>query len=179
MPQLYTRSGDNGTTTLHDMYNVSKADWIFKVIGDLEELSAHIGLLCVSLKKYANETDSKYADHVRFLRKVQMKLTELGNNFATAQWRQNVVKTTTEDVKNLEAQIDFLTTESVLLTCGESDCHAYICRAICRRAERNMWTLVELEESNRVENEAFQYMNRLSSYFYALARYLTQNQKLI
>ena len=186
MPKLYTRTGDRGKTSLYDMKNISKADWIFKVLGDLDELSAHIGLLCVLLQKniVLGTIENDYDKRMKHLRRIQTKLLDLGSNFSTMTNRVKTTKTTGEDVKDLENQIDFFDantpklTEFILAGAGENDSQAQICRAVCRRAERNMWTLIELEESDRIEDETFQYINRLSDYFFALSRYLTSAEGL-
>ncbi len=178
MPKLYTKVGDNGTTSLCDMKNVSKADWVFKVLGDFDELSAQIGLLCVFLNKNEN------GERVKHLRKIQSKLLDLGSNFATMYNRDRIVHISGEDVKELENQIDYFDSQSPKLTefilpgAGESDSVAHICRAVCRRAERNMWTLTEIEDNTPVEKEAFHYVNRLSDYFFALARFLVYSTGL-
>ena len=48
-----------------------------------------------------------------------------------------------------------------------SYCH--VARCVCRRAERN---IVALSEINEVIPILFQYLNRLSDYFFVLSRFL-------
>jgi cob(I)alamin adenosyltransferase len=45
---------------------------------------------------------------------------------------------------------------------------AHICRTICRRAERQ---IVELGEKEHVQPLIIKYLNRLSDYFFVLARW--------
>lgn len=171
MPKLYTKVGDSGMSSLYDMRNVSKADWVFKVLGDFDELSAHIGLLCCKLP-------DDFSPQITYLRRIQSMLLNFGSNFATMHNREKIVKTTEADVKNIENEIDFLDgscpklTEFILPGIGETDSIAHVCRAVCRRAERNVWTLKDLGDETPVEKETFQYLNRLSDYFFALARFL-------
>ena len=47
-----------------------------------------------------------------------------------------------------------------------SQCH--VCRTVCRRAERQGWRLASHEEVDPVD---LRYLNRLSDYFFVLARY--------
>ena len=44
MPKLYTKTGDNGESSLFDGTRVPKTDTIFECLGNLDELNAHIGM---------------------------------------------------------------------------------------------------------------------------------------
>lgn len=45
MPKLYTKTGDNGESSLFDGTRVPKTDTIFECLGNLDELNAHIGMV--------------------------------------------------------------------------------------------------------------------------------------
>ena len=49
MPKLYTKTGDNGTTSLYDGSRLKKNSIFFDVLGDLDELASHIGLLSAKI----------------------------------------------------------------------------------------------------------------------------------
>jgi cob(I)alamin adenosyltransferase len=145
------------------------------VLGDLDELSAYIGYLCAS---GINEEDS------RLMRYIQSFLLDLGSNFATTTRRDKIKTTTLDDIKKIEDAIDFYDqkspklTEFILPGVNLKDSTAHICRSICRRAERNMWKLRnQYEETFYVENETFHYVNRLSDFFFAFARYLSDGKE--
>lgn len=174
MSRLYTKTGDKGFTTLYDMRRVPKTEMVFDVLGDLDELSAHIGHLCSS---GLNDED------IKFLRYVQSFLLDIGSNFATTTRRNNIKITTLEDVKKVENAIDFYDSKSPKLTefilpgVNIKDSIAHICRSVSRRVERNMWKLKNEYETFYVEDETFQYINRLSDFFFAFARYLSDGKE--
>jgi len=173
MSRLYTKTGDKGFTTLYDMRRVSKTEIVFEVLGDLDELSAYIGQLC----SIVNDKESK------FLRYIQSFLLDIGSNFATTTRRDKIRVTTVDDIKSLENAIDFYDSKSPKLTefilpgVNPKDSIAHICRSVCRRAERNMWKLKNEYDVFYVENETFHYINRLSDFFFAYARYLSEGKE--
>ena len=80
MSRLYTKTGDQGQTSLYDLRRVDKDEYIFEVLGDLDELSSYIGLLCAQKLEKKEES---------FLRKIQSKLLDLGSDIATLKNRKN------------------------------------------------------------------------------------------
>lgn len=213
MPKIYTKTGDYGKTNLYDMRNRDKDDPVFEVLGDIDELSAFIGLLIVELptemsmvslpmsstKVATLEVSSAripiYPKEALILRKIQKHLLNIGSNIATLKNRKNIIPTTEQDILDLEEKIDFYTSkcpelkEFILPGYTKADSTAHICRAVCRRAERHLWDVensskidqlgVGMELSTRiaVEPETFKYLNRLSDFFFSLARYLSRNEE--
>lgn len=45
LSKIYTRTGDDGSTGMADGSRVSKADNLFSIMGDIDELNSHIGLV--------------------------------------------------------------------------------------------------------------------------------------
>jgi cob(I)alamin adenosyltransferase len=48
--KIYTKTGDKGMTSLYDGSKRAKGHVIFYVLGDIDELSSHIGLLCAKIQ---------------------------------------------------------------------------------------------------------------------------------
>ena len=48
--KIYTKKGDKGMTTLYDGTKVSKSEINLRIIGEVDELSSRIGMLCVFIK---------------------------------------------------------------------------------------------------------------------------------
>lgn len=169
MPKIYTKTGDKGTTSLYDMSRVEKSNIIFDVLGDIDELSCYIGLLCSVLK----------SDDVNFLRFIQHKLLDIGSDIATLSKRDKIVEVSLDDVKELEQKIDYYSDlkeplkEFILVGYGIEDSYSHLCRAIARKAERNLWKIKDYISTG--EN-TFIYMNRLSDFFFVLARYLSRDE---
>ena len=115
-----------------------KSSVIFEALGDLDELSSHIGLLCTRVGEQ------------RFLRLIQVKLIDISSNLATLdeQKRKRVRKITEEDVKEIEGKIDEYEekngklTEFLLPGSTIADLQCHVCRSVSRRAERSVWNII-------------------------------------
>ncbi|MBD3584860.1 cob(I)yrinic acid a,c-diamide adenosyltransferase [Salinimonas sp. HHU 13199] len=161
--KIYTRGGDEGQTRIYadKPLKVSKDDAILRCYGDIDELNSHIGVL-ISLSEI----------HQDYLQHIQQHLFQLGYVIsATSSLHDN-------DVTALEQQIDALSdtlpaqTHFILPGGCHAAAQAHVCRTVCRRAER---TLVSVAKSQDVSAAALAYINRLSDYFFVLARSLNQH----
>ena len=158
--KIYTGSGDCGMTVLARGTEVSKDDIRVETYGTIDELNSFIGLL------------SSYVDEP-FLQEIQRKLFKIGGYFADE--IANTSEITADEISALEVAIDYIESQldplhSFILPRGNQIvglCH--VCRTICRRAERRMITL---RSTLRIEMDSapFIYINRLSDYFFVLAR---------
>ncbi|MCW8090617.1 cob(I)yrinic acid a,c-diamide adenosyltransferase [Alteromonas sp. ASW11-130] len=159
MSKIYTKKGDQGHTQvyLEKTERLAKSDEILQVYGELDELNCHIGLL-ISLSKTPNP----------LLSSLQNQLFEVGFAISATSTLSE------EDVQAIETEIDRLSQDipeqrSFILPGGAvSASQSHICRAVCRRAER---ALVALSEKHQVPAVILQFINRLSDYFFVLARY--------
>ena len=158
--KIYTRGGDQGQTRIYadKPVKVSKADTVLACYGDIDELNSKVGLLACHAD---SETD--------FLHGVQQNLFQLGYAIsATSSLNES-------DVLALEQRIDSLAAplppqRSFILPGGHvSAAQAHVCRTVCRRAER---TLVAASMEHPVPATTMAYLNRLSDYFFVLARSL-------
>lgn len=198
MAKLYTKKGDKGQTSLVSprKSKFGKHELIFEVIGEKDTLSAQIGYLCTSENLSTRETYS--------LRLIQGKLFDLGSLFATrdANRQTKLPKLTKEDVQFLEKEIDFYTQntptlrEFILEGVESEDAYCHICRTTCRKLERLLWKMRRniLQNMNDKTSEfycdyfppsdvflseqPFIYVNRLSDFFFALARFLSRGTEI-
>lgn len=158
--KIYTGSGDCGTTFLARGTEVSKDDMRVETYGTIDELNSFIGLL------------SSYIDEP-FLEEIQRKLFNVGGYFADE--IADASEITAEDIAALESQIDFFESQLeplkafILPRGSQASCLCHVCRTICRRAERRMIALRNSVRSEMITN-VFVYVNRLSDYFFVLAR---------
>lgn len=166
--KIYTKYGDKGETQLIGK-KVSKTHYRVEAYGTLDELNSFIGLSLVHLE------DDLYHDIKLDLQKIQHELFDLGGELANvSQNRDSVVKE--EYVVYLEERIDKYWGEapelkSFILPGGTKGAsYLHVCRTVARRAERK---LVHIKDSVPVSPTVFQYVNRLSDFFF---RCSTSNQ---
>jgi len=170
--KIYTKTGDNGQTGLIGGTRVSKSDVRIEAYGTVDELNSFIGMLmcydAVGLQKQVLES-------------IQNKLFVIGSNLATDQSATQISEKSIiseSDIAKIENEIDKMNAElpelrAFILPGGSfegSFCH--ICRTISRRAERR---IVDLGSLYGVDNHIIVYVNRLSDYFFTLARYISLN----
>jgi cob(I)alamin adenosyltransferase len=164
--RIYTKTGDKGQTSLLTGTRVLKNHPRIEAYGTVDELNSFIGLLRTF------ETDSD-ADELLF--EVQKKLFVIGSLLANddKEGKFDLNKITVEDIQVLEAAMDKMmavlpSLKSFILPGGSpAVAYCHICRTICRRAERNC---INLFESDTIDSIIIIYLNRLSDYFFMLAR---------
>lgn len=164
---IYTKSGDKGKTSLVGGTRVSKTHIRLDAYGTIDELNSFIGLLICAI------TDEKDSDFLSF---IQHKLFTVGSYLATeteAMPPKAASIVTESDIKRIEEQIDSIDSDLpklnrfVLPGGSESAARAHICRTICRRGERLVY---RVNEEYVVEETVLRFLNRLSDYFFVLAR---------
>ena len=176
MKKIYTKTGDLGKTGLIGGDRVSKADLRIHVVGDIDELNASIGML-----RAANG----HAETDRQLERIQNELFQAGAVVATAD-SEKVASQKLDDanVEMLECEMDEFCNEleplkNFILPGGsESASRCHFVRTVCRRAERNVAKLLSELGYKEVEAPQIQkimiYLNRLSDWFFVLARRLNK-----
>lgn len=169
--KIYTKYGDKGKTKLYGGDTVDKTHVRVEAYGTVDELTSLIGLIISEIK------ESKEKDKIAFLieecEEIQQKLFDCGSDLATPRelrpYKQNM-----EDVEWLEKKIDeympqLPKLESFIIPGGHKISSMFHqARTMTRRLERRIVAVV-LENENI--NEAGQkYINRLSDYFFVVAR---------
>lgn len=175
--KIYTKTGDNGTTSLYSGKRVQKHDLLVEAYGTVDELNAYLGLLRDNL----DGSDSK-----EILISIQKVLFELGAHLASdsenrKKSQSKIPEIKTSSIEFLEHKIDDMNDElepmtHFILPGGHSKvsfCH--ISRAVCRRAERRVCQVAEIQALNP---NIIMYLNRLSDFLFVLARKLSKDLKL-
>jgi cob(I)alamin adenosyltransferase len=166
--KLYTRTGDDGTSALFGGKRVPKTHRRLAAYGTLDELNSVVGLLRLHVSACAGEGT---------LQRIQEDLFVLGASLATPAEDQGRLEARMGrpawDLAGMEADIDRLTALAPALTTfvlpggAAASAHAHLARTVCRRAEREV---VALAEEEAVDPAVVAYLNRLSDWFFALAR---------
>ena len=165
----YTRTGDEGKTSLIGGLRVPKYDYRVEAYGTVDELSAFIGVLY--------DQEGVTAEQRAVLDTVQNKLFTIESHFAldeNSEVKKMIPVLTADDVAFLEHEIDTMNAilpelKSFVIPGGNLKAsHAHVCRTVCRRAERQGWRLAAQHPVDFVD---LKYLNRLSDYFFVLARF--------
>ena len=168
--KIYTKTGDQGITSLLGGVRVPKSDLRIDAYGTLDELNSYIGLL------RDQEVNKKRSE---LLKTIQDRLFTIGADLATVPGKDKVKKPDLhpEDVEVLEKEMDTMDAELPMLTAfilpgghtSVSFCH--LARTVCRRSER---IVVELASQEPVAELVIQYLNRLSDFLFVLGRKMAQ-----
>ena len=170
--KIYTRTGDNGETSLVNGHRVSKHSVRPSAFGSVDELYSILGVC----RLHTAAMDDKRFDDM--LSRIQNDLFDLGADLATPvnETRgEGDLRITDGQVKRLEEEIDAMNAELDPLTSfvlpGGAPAAAYIhlARAQARRAEREM---TELATQEVVGEPAMQFINRLSDHLFVMTRYI-------
>ncbi len=164
LSKIATRTGDNGTTGLGDGSRVGKDSLRVHAMGDVDELNSHIGLLlCEELPSALREE----------LISIQHDLFDLGGELCIPGY----TLITDTHVGRLDTLLekynaDLPPLKDFILPAGSRAASlAHVCRTICRRAER---VIVSLGNSEKINTNPRQYMNRLSDLMFVLSRVLNR-----
>ena len=167
--KIYTKTGDDGTTSLIGGTKVSKGDWRIEAYGTVDELNAYVGLLI----DYSVDNKSTY-----ILKNVQNRLFIIGSALACDPAKE--VKLWLPDLQEshiieLEHAIDEMNDalpemKHFILPGGHKTISvAHVARTVCRRAERA--SVRVLSEESKSQTLILKYLNRLSDYLFVLSRY--------
>ncbi|EGO6529235.1 cob(I)yrinic acid a,c-diamide adenosyltransferase [Enterococcus faecalis] len=166
--KIYTKTGDKGMTKLVGSSTVAKDSDRVESYGTIDELNSWVGYIISQLSQENQEIKEE-------LEVLQHLLFDAGTDLSTPIEAQRPFKLQKESVHWLEQRIDFYTAQSpdidrFILPGGTSAASmVHVARTIARRAER---IIVRLNWTAKINEEVLIFTNRLSDYFYALARYL-------
>jgi cob(I)alamin adenosyltransferase len=168
---IYTKTGDDGTSGLIGGTRVKKYDLRLESYGTIDELNSWIGLI-----KSGQEEEVVFDTLIT----IQNKLFVIGSYLATDESKSDLKKhlpCRADDINLLENEIDRMQgilppLNHFILPGGSIFAgYAHVARTVCRRTERR---IVELGETIPVENNIFIFINRLSDYLFVLSRYINR-----
>jgi cob(I)alamin adenosyltransferase len=170
--QIYTKTGDDGTTGLIGGTRVKKYDARLEAYGTVDELNSHIGLILTT------DVDERSRE---MLTEIQSKLFIIGSQLATDDqdgvFRERI-PCSEQDIEKLEQEMDHMfevlpRLSHFILPAGSTGAaYTHVARTVCRRAERR---IVELADKKEVNTNLIRYINRLSDYLFVLARKINQD----
>ena len=161
---IYTGTGDSGETSLIGNIRVRKNHPRVEAYGTLDELNAHLGLLCAALEDCTIKV---------FIEQIENDIITLGSYLANDKECECTIGA--KEIEAIEKAIDSLEAELpplrqfILPGGNEAAARAGVCRTVCRRAERR---IVSLQDECAVDSKAIIFVNRLSDYLFLLQRKL-------
>jgi cob(I)alamin adenosyltransferase len=171
LTRIYTRTGDDGTTSLGDMSRTTKNDLRLIAYADVDEANCVIGVALAA---------SDLSDDVRdVLLRIQNELFDVGADLCTpvvAEPEFPALRVETDYIERLESEIDaynaeLATLRSFVLPGGTAaSAHLHVARTVVRRAERATWAAMDAHGEEMSPLPAT-YLNRLSDLLFVLARH--------
>jgi cob(I)alamin adenosyltransferase len=171
LTRIYTKTGDDGTTSLGDMSRTSKNDPRLEAYADVDEANSSIGVV-LALGKIENEAITK------LLIRIQNDLFDVGADLCTPV----IDNPPHEPLRVLESQVTYLEVQidsynealeplrSFVLPSGTpAAALLHVSRTVVRRAERSTWHAIH-SFGGGVNPLTAKYLNRLSDLLFVLAR---------
>ena len=176
--KIYTKKGDDGTTGLLSGKRVSKHHVRIKAYGTVDELNAWVGM--IRNFKIDEKTENTL---IKIQNELMIVASQLADDTAYEVSKLvNILEPIDEEaVKNLEDQIDIINDElpelkNFVIPGGHVVVsYAHLARCACRRAER---FITELNEIENVPKFIIAYINRLSDYLFILSRKLAKDYQV-
>ncbi len=164
--KIYTKTGDAGTTALYGGERVPKSALRIAAYGEVDELNAVLGVVCAQTR----------LEPIRdSLIQVQSALFTVGAQLASPKAPPKIEIITSAHVDFLERQMDVISEtlpalKNFIIPGGSvTASFLHLARTVCRRAERSIVALSELE-GEKVDGWLIIYVNRLSDFLFVLAR---------
>lgn len=176
LTRIYTKIGDDGTTSLGDMSRTSKNDPRLEAYATVDEANSSIGVVLAM-------GDIKDADIKKLLIRIQNDLFDVGADLCTPV----VDNPASEPLRVLDSQIEYLEQQidkfneslqplrSFVLPSGTpAAALMHVARTVTRRAERTTWHAIHAFGGG-VNPITAKYLNRLSDLLFVLARYVNKD----
>jgi cob(I)alamin adenosyltransferase len=170
LTRIYTKTGDDGTTSLGDMSRTSKNDPRLEAFATVDEANSYIGVALLHVDNY----------NIRaLLVQIQNDMFDVGADLCTPVVEEPKVtplRITEQQIDSLETEIDKYNAalnplRSFVLPSGTpASAHLHVARTIVRRAERATWHAIH-QFGEGVSVLTAKYLNRLSDLLFVLARY--------
>lgn len=162
--KIYTRTGDQGETSLFSGKRVAKDCPRIEALGALDECNSAIGIAIAAIPD-----EQRFTECREQLLHIQQSLLDVGAMVAIEKEQQ----TSNDFIQQLETWIDLMDAElpplTVFILPGGHPASAalHLARSLCRRAERK---IITLHKQHPLPLGVLCYLNRLSDYLFVTAR---------
>ncbi|GAA4595596.1 cob(I)yrinic acid a,c-diamide adenosyltransferase [Planotetraspora phitsanulokensis] len=185
LSKIYTRTGDDGTTTLGDMSRTHKTDPRLAAYADVEEANAALGV-AISIGAVSTGVRGLPDDVVAVLTRVQNELFDVGADLCTPvtenpefpplRVEESYIVWLEEQCDRFNASLKPL--RSFILPGGApATAFLHVARTVVRRAERTTWAALEAHDD--VNPLTAKYLNRLSDLLFILCRIVADGEEIL
>lgn len=174
---VYTRTGDQGETSLVSGSRLPKSDERIDLYGEVDELNSHLGLLVAHLEASDVKKETK-ENFFTVSQDIQSALFNLGSFLACEEeyWEKyKLPQISDELIKTIEVQIDELdgklpALKNFILPGGSVvGAQAHVARTVCRKVERKL--VLFNNHGHAFPTNSLILLNRLSDFLFVIARY--------
>jgi len=170
--KIYTKTGDKGETSLIGGRRVPKHHLRIEAYGTVDELNSFVGLIRDHDIDPYYKTILLRIQECLFIAESLLAKDEKAEQIKLPCLRESDISLLEEEMDRMNEELPEL--HNFILPGGHVVAsHAHVARTICRRAER---IIIALAEKMPVQEIIIRYMNRLSDYFFVLARKLAQDK---
>ena len=170
--KIYTKTGDKGTTSLFNGKRVSKDNPLIDLLGELDSINSHVGLLLSVLNQ------KKFLTEVVLLYKIQSILFSIGTEVAYPKKHKelkllDITETLEKHIDEMDKELKPL--KNFILPGGSYEASiAHVLRTTTRSVERKF---INKKKSYNSKDVGI-FLNRLSDYFFTLARLINHKLKV-
>lgn len=166
MRLFYTGKGDHGQSVV-GRKKIPKTHPVMDALGDLDELNSLIGLVRSKVSPGNIRKTLRDVQEALFIIQARIAVSKFGSKFPAPELKGHKIKKIEEIIDQLEMR---LKPERGFVVTGETEKSAWLdlVRVVARRAERSV---LKYNKSKKLDRNILAYLNRLSSLFFALARW--------
>lgn len=173
---IYTRTGDNGKTSLYGGKRVLKSDLQVEAYGTVDELTSFIGLICSKIKK---KQDKDFLLEIQ--KNLYLMMAYLSGKDIDLSFLEKKVKEFENKIDQLDKKLSRL--NRFIISGGrEISSWFHILRTVCRRAERETikyFTTTNQQPATSNQQLITKYLNRLSDLFFVFARFYNRRKEVV
>lgn len=186
LTRIYTRTGDDGTTSLGDFSRTNKTDPRLAAYADANEANAVIGV-AIALERGPTGNGELGTVALNILTRIQNDLFDVGADLCVPlkrHYKHPPLRVQSEWITELEADCDRFNADlpnlqSFILPGGSlTAAHLHVATTVTRRAERSTWQAIGIYgdgEDGGVNPLTAQYLNRLSDLLFIMARFANRH----
>lgn len=172
---FYTKKGDNGKTKIFGCnQKLSKSSMVAEALGSLDELNSFLGIIKSKIGNQGRSLNPKKGPSLimaKIIHQIQEDLFIIQANVSGAK-----NKITEKEISEMEKKIDAIEKEIppihnfIISGATEESALLDYARTLARKSERRV-VAVSDEGIEKIDSETLSYLNRLSSFLFALARH--------